>query len=457
MSKPNILFITVDSLRADRIHGSKKSAHTPKIDSLISNGIYFNQAISSADQTGTCVASIFTGLSPSTSKFTEIDFPVNSSTYFDIFDKTGYKKNAVVPDLEFFKNFVSNFDNKQVYQFENKDNMSGLENGLGQDILDFLTKISSNEPWITYIHLMDLHKIEGEFLSPPNFNDEKYGKSQYDRIISCVDSWISKFLEKIDLANTLLIITSDHGEYIPVTGKGVTEIPNLQNAIRKGTKSVPFLDKIGMKAIVNLRFAAQTYRKEKLKRELSPFDMRSFNSRSTLDLYDELIRVPLLFVGFDITSHKIIPDMVRQIDIFPTILEHINIENSFTNTDGRSIMRLLKNEKIDELPAYIEVGINLSQLLNNKNPDTRPKVIGIRTSEFKYYRLRDDPTKNVHLFNLKDDPKEEHNLIDDKEQINKMEQILLKQLESANNKKSGDLSDDEIQKAKDLLMKLGYI
>jgi len=42
---------------------------------------------------------------------------------------------------------------------------------------------------------MDLHKIEGEFKSPDGFNDEKYGQSQYDRIISCVDSWITKFLE----------------------------------------------------------------------------------------------------------------------------------------------------------------------------------------------------------------------------------------------------------------------
>lgn len=457
MIKPNVLFITIDSLRANRIFGKQKTAFTPTIDRLISEGIYFKQTISSSDQTGTCVASIFTGLSPSTSEFTEVNFPTDSLTYFDIFKKNGYKRNAVVPDLEFFKNFVSTFDNTNIYTFENKDNVSGLESGLGNEILEFIEKTSKSKPWITYIHLMDLHKIEGEFKSPDGFNDKKYGQSQYDRIISCVDSWIAKFLEKINLENTFLVITSDHGEYIPVTGKGVTEIPKLQNAIRKGTKSIPFLDKIGMKAIVNLRFAAQTYRKEKLKRELSPFDMRSFNSRSTLDLYDELVIVPLIFNGISIDSHKIIPDMIRQIDIFPTILEKIGLRDDLNETDGRSVVKLLNNEKIDEIPAYIEVGINLGQLLNDKNPDVRSKVIGIRTSEFKYYRSREEPKKNVHLFNLKDDPKEENNLIENKELLEKMEQQLHKLLDSTSKRKSKNLSDEEVKKAKDLLMKLGYI
>ncbi len=458
MNKPNILFITIDSLRSDSIFGSNKSAITPTIDKLISDGIYFQQVISSADQTGTCVASIFTALSPSTSQYTEVNFPVDIPTYFDVLEKNGYKKNAFVPDLEFFKNFVSKFNNKSVYTFENKNNMLGLTDGLGVEIQKFLEKISEDEPWITYIHLMDLHKIEGEFRAPSEFNDKKFGNSQYDRIISCIDYWIKKFLEKINLENTFIVITSDHGEYVPVTGKEITEIPKLQNAIRKGTKSVPFLEKIGMKAIVNLRFAAQTYRKEILKRELTPFEMRSFNSRSTLDLYDELLCVPLIFYGFSISSHQIISDMIRQIDIFPTILEKIKIiENSPTEIDGRSVVKLLNGEKLDEKTAYIEVGINLGQLVNKKNPDMSPKVIGIRTSEFKYYRSREDPQKNVHLFNLKDDPNEENNLADNKELVKNMEKQLRTFLESKNKNNSKKLSEDEIKKAKDLLMKLGYI
>ena len=43
--KHNILFITIDSLRADKVYGQNKSSLTPNMDSLINNGIYFTQAI----------------------------------------------------------------------------------------------------------------------------------------------------------------------------------------------------------------------------------------------------------------------------------------------------------------------------------------------------------------------------------------------------------------------------
>ena len=50
--KPNIFFLVIDSLRADKTSGKNKSSITPNLDLLISQGTYFNQAISTADQTG---------------------------------------------------------------------------------------------------------------------------------------------------------------------------------------------------------------------------------------------------------------------------------------------------------------------------------------------------------------------------------------------------------------------
>ena len=59
--KPNIFLITIDSLRSDRIFGEKRSAKTPNIDKLISNGIYFSNTISTSDSTGISLGSLFTG------------------------------------------------------------------------------------------------------------------------------------------------------------------------------------------------------------------------------------------------------------------------------------------------------------------------------------------------------------------------------------------------------------
>ena len=33
-------------------------------------------------------------------------------------------------------------------------------------------------------------------------------------MISAIDSWLGKFLEKINLENTLVIISSDHADYL---------------------------------------------------------------------------------------------------------------------------------------------------------------------------------------------------------------------------------------------------
>ena len=63
--KPNILFLLIDGLRADKCHGNKKTSVTPHINSLIQNGVYFNQTIYSAPITPPALSSLFTGLYPS--------------------------------------------------------------------------------------------------------------------------------------------------------------------------------------------------------------------------------------------------------------------------------------------------------------------------------------------------------------------------------------------------------
>ncbi len=64
MSKPNILFLVIDSFRADKFFGNKKTSVTPNLDKLIDNGVYFSQMISSAPSSLPAVSSILTGRYP---------------------------------------------------------------------------------------------------------------------------------------------------------------------------------------------------------------------------------------------------------------------------------------------------------------------------------------------------------------------------------------------------------
>lgn len=451
--KPNILFLVIDGFRSDKCFGSKKSSKTPNLDSIIKSGTNFTQSISTADQTGLSLSSVFTALFPPKSGITQFNFTSKTPTYFDILQKSGYQLNAFVPDVQFFLELISNFDEKTAYDFEDKSLWKRLEGGLGTQILETLSSNKMKQPWMYYIHLMDARY---PFYVPTDFNKEEFGNTSYDKMISALDTWIGKIIQKLDLQNTLLIISSDHGEYIPVTGERITEIPKVQNIIRKGTK-VPFLKQIGLKTMINLRFAAQTYRKEKLKRVLSPFEMRSFNTRGTLYLFDELVRVPLIFSGYKIPSSKTIDDMVRSIDIMPTILEICEIVDPNQNIDGRSLVPLFQNKNLNEFPAYMETGINLG-LLTQKNPKTLGNVVGVRTSKYKYFRSRNDPKQDQTLFDLQNDPQEENNISNSHPEIVKeMEKILDDFINFKDKPKFNEMSQEEMDKIKDELMKLGYI
>ena len=51
MNQPNILFLLIDSLRADKCSGQNRKCKTPNLDNLIESGTYFSQAISPSDAT----------------------------------------------------------------------------------------------------------------------------------------------------------------------------------------------------------------------------------------------------------------------------------------------------------------------------------------------------------------------------------------------------------------------
>ena len=91
--KPNILFLLIDTFRADKFSGPEKTSKTPNIDSLIKNGTYFDQTVSCSDGTILSWAGLFTGLHPfktgmMSPGYKKID--PNVTSYFSILKKQGY-------------------------------------------------------------------------------------------------------------------------------------------------------------------------------------------------------------------------------------------------------------------------------------------------------------------------------------------------------------------------------
>ena len=110
--KPNILFIVIDSLRADKCYGNKKTSVTPNIDTLIENGTYFAQNITSAPSTIPSMSSILTGLYPfecviKQEKFFVIDH--NIDNYIKNLEQNNYNCYATTPKLISYLGFEKIF------------------------------------------------------------------------------------------------------------------------------------------------------------------------------------------------------------------------------------------------------------------------------------------------------------------------------------------------------------
>ena len=439
--KPNIFLLTIDSVRADRFYGPKKSAITPNFDHIIRNGLFFTHCITPSDQTGTSLASIFTGKYPVSSGVTQHSFNFDFTTFFDELEKLWYNLYSCVTDLLMLKKITKNFKHNLEYVYSGANSYPHLDNDLGSKILkNFLNK-KMDEPWMFYCHLVDL---KDPTIWAKDFDDKRFGKTIYDRNLSALDTWIGKFLESIDLTNTLFVITTDHGEYV------TSSSDNLEKSIRKISnvgKKFGFLESIGKKPFAaSLKIARKM--KQKQAENLTLSEKRNyFLQRAGTALFDDLVKVPLLFIGYGIKEPKIISSQVRHIDIFPTIFELAGLPISNSSIDGKSNVPLYKGIESYELPAYIEAG--------STDPKKIGAVIGLRTSNYKYFRSRNNPKENVNLYDLRKDPKEEHNILD-AQLIKKMEEKLSYFIEKSKSFKKNKISDDEAVELEKELQKMGY-
>src|SRR6201998_3583045 len=99
---PNIVFITVDTTRADRMGflGSKRGL-TPNLDVLARQGIVFERAYSQAPLTPVSHATIFTGTYPQFHTVTDFGHALPSLLPFvpELLQKSGYHTAAFIGSL----------------------------------------------------------------------------------------------------------------------------------------------------------------------------------------------------------------------------------------------------------------------------------------------------------------------------------------------------------------------
>lgn len=444
--KPNILFLVIDSFRSDKCYSDNKTSITPNLDKLIENGVYFSQAISSAPASIPAVSSILTGLFPFKSLYLENDvFNLRSNlpTIIGILKNDGYHTIATIPNILKLMNLNHIFN-----EIDSYDDQSTLYDGIGEKILEKFESLKFNEPWIYYLHINDIHGqaiFHKDFLHD-DYNDSRLGQNQYERMVSLMDPWIGKILKCVDLSNTLIVLTADHGSDVASFDSEMEKLS--KSAKEKLVVEKNFTIKTGQKLTSKLpkffdplrRNLSKKYRAKRnsiVEKQISPIidkieleEQNPYKKRLLQNMlkssslpFDEKFRIPLILCGYGINSHHIISQQIRSVDIFPTILELFGYPNNY-QIHGKSLINLLSGKSVPEEPAYLESHKNIDEGIF-KN------MVGVRTSNFKYFRNKDDSLQDLHLFDLKNDPLEITNIVNQNSKVISLMENLIKKIQTS--------------------------
>jgi arylsulfatase A-like enzyme len=342
----NIILLIPDALRAKQLpcYGYQK-IKTPTIDYLAKNGVIFENSFVKQASTRVSFSHLFSG-----SWFVSTGLKKNEKTLAQHLKENGYYTVGFVSSRilwspehyekgleknEFSRGFDEYFQDtsleKYPYHRKSRDTT--------EDILNWLDK-NKNSPFFLFAHYMDPHGPH---------------KPSYDAQIELIDNEIGKVIKKLKKLslydNSLIILTSDHGESL---GDPVAD-------------------------------------------HASPGGHGWF-------VYLEQVQVPLI-IKFPKNKHiQSVSQIVRNIDIMPTILEFIGAKYDKRQMNGKSLLPTIEKNKNLGLTSYHQAGST------RVCPEGLDGVIFCDKDELFQYIQGQYSTRIRELYNITIDPDEQNNL-----------------------------------------------
>ena len=348
----NVLILTLDTMRWDRLgaYGDGR-AETPNLDRLASEGVLFEQAITSVPLTLPAHSTIFTGMLPPRHGVRDNGGYVldpRHMTLASILKNSGWSTGAFIGafvlDAKFgldqgFETYHDQFD---VAKYKSIS-LGDIARTAGEVVDNALPWLESNSDrrFFAWLHFYDAHTP----YDPPEPFKSRFHSQPYAGEIAYVDSQVGRVLQWLESKGlrdrTIVVAIGDHGESL--------------NQHREATHG--------------------------------------------LFIYDATVRVPFIIrTPFDRLSGRRIASTVRSEDVMPTILDMLGQEGP-SEVQGHSLVPLLSGEAADlELDAY-------SESLYAFNHYGWSDLKALRSGRFKYIA-----TTRPELYDLERDPGESTNL-----------------------------------------------
>jgi arylsulfatase A-like enzyme len=210
---PNIVLITVDTLRPDRLgYGGNPRPVSPRIDRLASEGMVFTRANSVAGWTLPAVATMFTGRLPSDHGATDFHWSLDAAlpTLASILRSNGYDTYGFVSHVMLTPSYGMG-DGFSHFDFSVLNVGDPHEVTTSQQLTELARTgmRAAKEPWFLWVHYFDPHF---KYIAHPRFDFGGGEMDRYDSEIAFTDYHIDDLLKAVDGGNTVVIFTADHGE-----------------------------------------------------------------------------------------------------------------------------------------------------------------------------------------------------------------------------------------------------
>jgi len=376
VKRPNVVLITVDSLRADAIGATgAPSVRTPRLDELFRSGTVFSQAIANGPRTQASFPSILCSLYPLVAGERE-GLPLSATTLGEAFQRKAH-------DALGRRDLGALMLYQAAFQAEGGQYLSG-EVIAGQGLA---WAREQDRPFFLWLHFMDVHFPYTPLPGQRTWADRlgymaalatmavgrrrqaaRELRGLYDRRVEFLDTIVGGLLEGFRREGlddrTVVVFTADHGERFWEHG---------------GWAHGP-------------------------------------------DVYDELLRVPLLIRGPEVPAENVVKDQVPLIGLAPTLLDlaGIPVPGSF---QGRSFLPAVVGEGGPGEESVFAEAMHSGQRESRMGVQDRYRVMACRTPAWKL--IADDEGSREELYDLVHDPGERHDLMAERPEIaNSLRQLL---------------------------------
>lgn len=309
--RPNVILISADTLRADHVGVNGYQRETsPAIDALAARGVNFTNAYSQAPNTAPSHTSILTSLYPSVHGVLQHGQVPDEKivTLPEALRDAGYQTGAFTQlNGETFK---PGFDTWYFIESE-------LQSGKGLGELTMVTDWigERTEPWFVFLHSYDVHL---PYAPEPDY----------------VDMWAGDYDGPLDPNITRKLVDKINGEsresgQLESTERLEVTERDLQFIIDMYDAELRRLDDIYGRMFAQLQEMGEWDNTiiVFLADHGEEFGEHGNWGRHTYTLNEELLRVPLIIAGPGVPAGQTVEAAVRLVDVAPTILGLVGVEN----------------------------------------------------------------------------------------------------------------------------------